>query len=193
MRMDLVFFTRVPIDLNGKKIIFSNLTFLVLPFQKVEKGCVPKFDALIFNLALVVKKWPHFAGSTVYASGTVFPRSDAAATINFPLLALAATIRGRRLLEGGVNYTLQDSLLFSSINFDYVMFKSTNNNGCGQYALIGVRLLFEGGDYNIQGLAGGGYYSRAATSRAASDRGNTVCEKNNKFWTRHQFVKALSW
>ena len=56
---------------------------------------------------------------------TVFPRSDAAATINFPLLALAATIRGRRLLEGGVNYTLHDSLLFSSINFDYVMFKST--------------------------------------------------------------------
>ena len=56
---------------------------------------------------------------------TVFPRSDAAATINFPLLALAATIRGRRLFEGGVNYTLHDSLLFSSINFDYVMFKST--------------------------------------------------------------------
>ena len=56
---------------------------------------------------------------------TVFPRSDAAATINFPLLALAATIRGRRLLEGGVNYTLHDSLLFSSINFDYIMFKST--------------------------------------------------------------------
>ena len=56
---------------------------------------------------------------------TVFPRSDAAATINFPLLALAATIRGQRLLEGGVNYTLHDSLLFSSINFDYVMFKST--------------------------------------------------------------------
>ena len=26
---------------------------------------------------------------------TVFPRSDATATINFPLLALAATIRGR--------------------------------------------------------------------------------------------------
>ena len=59
------------------------------------------------------------------AATTVFPRSDAAATINFPLLALAATIRGRRLLEGGVNYTLNDSLLFSSINFDYVMFKST--------------------------------------------------------------------
>ena len=56
---------------------------------------------------------------------TVFPRSDAAATIDFPLLALAATIRGRRLLEGGVNYTLHDSLLFSSINFDYVMFKCT--------------------------------------------------------------------
>ena len=32
-----------------------------------------------------------------------------------------------------------------------------------------MRLLFEGGHYNIQGLAGGGYYSRAA-----SDRGNTV-------------------
>ena len=52
-----------------------------------------------------------------------------------------------------------------------------------------MRLLFEGGDYNIQGLAGGGYYSRAATirgrrlfeggdySRAASDRGNTVWHK----------------
>ena len=54
------------------------------------------------------------------------------------------------------------------------------NNGCGQYALIGVRLLFEGGHYNFQGLAEGGYYLRAATiqgrlSRAASDRrGNTV-------------------
>ena len=59
---------------------------------------------------------------------TIFPRSDAAATINFPLLALAATmatIRGRGLLKGGVNYTLHDSLLFSSINFDYVIFKST--------------------------------------------------------------------
>ena len=65
MRMDLVFFTRVPIDLNGKKNIFSNLIFLVLPFQKVEKGCVPKFGVLIFNLALVIKKWPHQAGSTV--------------------------------------------------------------------------------------------------------------------------------
>ena len=51
---------------------------------------------------------------------------------------------------------------------------------------MGVRLLFEGGHYNIQGLAGWGYYSRAATirgrllfeggyySRAASDRENTV-------------------
>ena len=62
MRMDLVFFTRVPIDLNGEKIIFSNLIFLVLPFQKVENG---KFGVLIFNLALVIKKWPHLAGSTV--------------------------------------------------------------------------------------------------------------------------------
>ena len=52
MRMDLVFFTRVPIDLNGEKIIFSNLIFLVLPFQKVEKGCVPKFGVVILNLAL---------------------------------------------------------------------------------------------------------------------------------------------
>ena len=41
-----------------------------------------------------------------------------------------------------------------------------NNNG---YALIGVRLLFEGGDYNIRSLAAGGDYSRVA-----SDRGNTV-------------------
>ena len=37
----------------------------MLPFQKVEKGCVPKFGVLIFNLALVIKKWPHKAGSTV--------------------------------------------------------------------------------------------------------------------------------
>ena len=64
MRMDIVFFTRVPIDLNGEKIIYSNLIFLVLPFQKVEKGCVPKFGVLIFNLALVIKKvaslsWKH--------------------------------------------------------------------------------------------------------------------------------------
>ena len=58
MRMDLV-------DLNGKEIIFSNLIFLVLPFQEVEKGYVPKFGVLIFNLALVIKKWHHQAGSTV--------------------------------------------------------------------------------------------------------------------------------
>ena len=58
MRMDLVFFTRVPIDLNGKKIIFFEPYFLVLPFQEVEK-CMPKFGVLIFNLALVIKKWPH--------------------------------------------------------------------------------------------------------------------------------------
>ena len=64
---------------------------------------------------------------------TVFPRSDTVATINFPLLALAATIRGQRLLEGGVNYTLHDSLLFSSINFDYVMFKSTIFGSASDY------------------------------------------------------------
>ena len=51
-------------------------------------------------------------------TATIFPRSDAAATINFPLLALAATIPGLRLLQGCINYTLHDSLLFSSINFD---------------------------------------------------------------------------
>ena len=57
---------------------------------------------------------------------TVFPRSDAAATINFPLLALAATIRGRCLIEGGINYTLHDIVycLAASI-FDCVMLKST--------------------------------------------------------------------
>ena len=33
--------------------------------QKVEKECVPKFGVQIFNLALVIKKWPHQAGSTV--------------------------------------------------------------------------------------------------------------------------------
>ena len=53
----------------------------------------------------------------------------------------------------------------SKVLFLVVIIVSSNNNGCGQYALIGVRLLFEGGHYNIQGLAGGGYYSRAATIR----------------------------
>ena len=71
------------------------------------------------------EKWKEGQAETVCSettlAATVFPRSDAAATINFPLLALAATIRGRRLIEGG--------------------------------------------HYNIQGLAGGGYYSRAATIR----------------------------
>ena len=58
--MDLVvFFFFSQGFLNGGKIIFSNLIFLVVPFQKVEKGCVPKFGVLIFNLALVIKKWPH--------------------------------------------------------------------------------------------------------------------------------------
>ena len=38
---------------------WSNLIFLVLLFQEVEKGYVPKFGVLIFNLALVIKKWPH--------------------------------------------------------------------------------------------------------------------------------------
>ena len=37
-----------------------------------------------------------------------------------------------------------------------------------------MRLLFEGGDYNIQGLAGGGYYSRAAT---ISIRGRRLIEE----------------
>ena len=60
---------------------------------------------------------------------TLFPQSAATATINFPLLALAATIRGGG--GGGSNpglrqlYFTPDSLLFSSINFDCVMFKST--------------------------------------------------------------------
>ena len=69
-----------------------------------------------------------------------------------------------------------------------------NNNGCGQYALIGVRLLFEGGDYNIQGLAGGGYYSRAATIRGRGRRQIRYCiliirykkiEKINLLLTQH--------
>ena len=55
--------------------------------------------------------------------------------------------------------------MFKSSDYCYL----ANNNGRDQYALIGVQLLFEGGHYSIQGLAGGGYYSRAA-----SDRGNTV-------------------
>ena len=54
------------------------------------------------------------------------------------------------------------------------------NNGCGQYALIGVRLLFEGGHYNIQGLAGGGYYSRAATIR-----GRRLIEEIRYFVRKH--------
>ena len=81
---------------------------------------------------------------------TVFPRSEATATINFLLLALAATIRGL-LLEAASISTLHDSLLFSSINFDskvlFLVVIIANNNGCGQYALIGVQLQFEGCDY----------------------------------------------
>ena len=47
-----------------------------------------------------------------------------------------------------------------------------------------MRLLFEGGDYNIQGLAGGG--EGGDYSRAASDRGNTV-----PFFIRIIFLLAL--
>ena len=69
------------------------------------------------------------------------------------------------LLEGGVN-CLAASILI--VMFNNTIFGSdycylANNNGCGQCALTGVRLLFEGGEYNIQGLAAWGYYSRAAT------------------------------
>ena len=60
--MKLVFFTIVPIR---EKIIFSNLIFLVLPFQKVEMDMCQNFGVPIFNLALVVIKWPHLAGSIV--------------------------------------------------------------------------------------------------------------------------------
>ena len=51
------------------------------------------------------------------------------------------------------------------------------NNGCGQYALIGVRLLFEGGHYNFQGLAAGGYYSRAATIQGRLYQGRRLIEE----------------
>ena len=70
------------------------------------------------------------------------------------------------------------------------MFKSTifgsdycwlaNNNGCGQYALIGVRLLLEGGDY----------------SRAASDRGNIGKFSLLKYFPFHWQIfsfKILVW
>ena len=59
---------------------------------------------------------------------TVFPRSDAAATINFPLLALAATIRGQRLIEAAsiisiilytIGYCLAASILIVSCSKYY--------------------------------------------------------------------------
>ena len=39
-----------------KNYFFEPYFFLVLLFQEVEKGYVPKFSVLIFNLALVIKK-----------------------------------------------------------------------------------------------------------------------------------------
>ena len=107
--------------------MYSYLIFVIL--------CRPWVYSDIFPVpvpALHRPKWTVLHGfihSLDWTTGildwtTVFPRSAASAIINFPLLALAATIRGRCLLEGSVNYTLHDSLLFSSIIFDYVMFKS---------------------------------------------------------------------
>ena len=52
--------------------------------------------------------------STATKPSTVFPRSDAVATIYFVLQVLAATIRGRRLLEGGVYNTILDPEFITS-------------------------------------------------------------------------------
>ena len=74
MRMDLVFFTRVPIDLNGEKIFFRTLFFLVLLFQEVEKGYVPKFGVPIFNLArscYKTLKWPHYRSVLPYIANSL--------------------------------------------------------------------------------------------------------------------------
>ena len=44
----------------GEKNFFEPYFFgATVLFQEVEKGYVPKFGVLIFNLALVIKKWPH--------------------------------------------------------------------------------------------------------------------------------------
>ena len=52
-----------------------------------------------------------------------------------------------------------------------------------------MRLLFEGGDYNIQGLAGGGYYSRAATIRGRRliEEIRYVFFSMNEMHTLHEF------
>ena len=48
-------------------------------------------------------------------------------------------------------------------------------------------LLLEGGHYNIQGLAGGGYYSRVA-----SDRGNTVAFISQSICIKDEWSKCSS-
>ena len=70
---------------------------LVLRNEGVESS--PEAFQLLDNTTCIVEKWY-----------TIFPRSDALATINF---ALAATIPGRCLLQGGVNYTLHHCLAAS--------------------------------------------------------------------------------
>ena len=48
---------RVPIDLNGKKIV---LFFWCYLFRRLKRDVCQNFKILlIFNLALVIKKWPH--------------------------------------------------------------------------------------------------------------------------------------
>ena len=60
----------------------------MLPFQEVEKGCVPKFGVLIFNLALVIKKWPHQAGSTVKSVEPKLSKGKIVATIRSGLSSI---------------------------------------------------------------------------------------------------------
>ena len=54
-----------------------------------------------------------------------------------------------------------------------------NNNGCGQCALVEVWLLFEGGDYSIQGLAAWLLFEGGDYSTAAFDQENTVTRKTS--------------
>ena len=75
--------------------------------------CLPGETRLIMNKLiaerlrtrqLIFAVWAKISASVCIYIYTVFPRSDAAATIYFIAQFSAATIRGRPLIEGGVYY-----------------------------------------------------------------------------------------
>ena len=102
------------------------------------------------------------AGYRIY---TVFPRSNAAATIYFLLLKLAAIIRGRRqsVVHGTAASIQRKHADTASRRGKWALIRICGDNSRAatiklRYVKLAVT-IFECGDY----------------SRAASDRGNTVC------------------